>query len=382
MNFLTLVAKNLLRRKARTLLTCVGIAVAVCAVVALLGVADGFERGFIEAFEGRGVDLIVVEGGVAEQLTSSMDESLGARLRTLAGVRDVACVLLEVLSLEKEGLLGVMVQGWPADCVMFRDLKIVAGRAVAPGETNAAVIGAVLANSLKKSVGARLEIDREEFTIVGVFESFNVFENGSVIVPLVELQRVMIRPQQVTAFSVLLEDGGDKATRAAAVCRAVEGLRDEKGRLLRLSALPTRDYVAGTLQIRMARGMAWVTSAIALLIGAIGMTNTMTTSVLERTREIGILRALGWRQSRLLRMILSEAMLLCLAGAVLGIGAAAGMLHALTSVPSVNGFVRGDVAPPVIALGLLLAAVVGVAGSLYPAWYATRLAPTEALRHE
>src|SRR5438128_5522338 len=111
MHFLTLVAKNLLRRKLRTILTCCGIAVAILAVVALIGIASGFERGFVEVFEGRGVDLIVVQGGVTEQLTSSLDQKLAERVKAEPGVKDVACTLLEVLAFEKENLVGVMVQG-------------------------------------------------------------------------------------------------------------------------------------------------------------------------------------------------------------------------------------------------------------------------------
>src|SRR5438128_7385792 len=110
MHFLTLVAKNLLRRKLRTILTCCGIAVAIMAVVALVGIAKGFERGFVEVFEGRGVDLIVVEGGITEQLTSSMDQKLSERIRALPGVKDLACMLLEVLAFEKEKRVGGMVQ--------------------------------------------------------------------------------------------------------------------------------------------------------------------------------------------------------------------------------------------------------------------------------
>src|SRR5262245_20338224 len=104
MRFVSLVAKNLLRRKGRTVLTCLGLAVAVCAVVALVGIANGFERGFVEVFEARGVDVIVVEGGIAEQLTSSLDEGLTDRFRALPGVRDVAAMLLEVVTFDQDNL--------------------------------------------------------------------------------------------------------------------------------------------------------------------------------------------------------------------------------------------------------------------------------------
>lgn len=382
MHFSTLVLKNLLRRRCRTSLTCLGIAVAIGSVVALVGIARGFERNFVEAFEGRGVDVVVVEGGLTEQLTSSLDEGLLERFRALPQVAKVSCMLLEVLTFEKENLMGVMVQGWPGGGMLFDQLTIKQGRTLIPGEQNTALLGSILAKNMKKKVGDTIEIDREDFTIVGIFDSFNIFENGSCIVLLNELQRVMMRPKQVTAFAVVLRDGPDKPALIAELCQQVETFKDARGRRLRLSALPTRDYVSNTLQIRLAHAMAWATSAIALIIGSIGMLNTMMTSVLERTREIGILRAIGWKQRRVMQMVLSESVLLGIIGALLGCVGAAVLLRLLTQVPGVEGFISGDLEPAVMLQGLLLAAGVGVVGGLYPAWQAGRLSPVEAIRHE
>jgi putative ABC transport system permease protein len=125
-----------------------------------------------------------------------------------------------------------------------------------------------------------------------------------------------------------------------------------------------------------------MTSAIALIIGAVGVLNTMIMSVLERTREIGILRAIGWRKIRVVRLILYESVLLSLLGAAVGIGAAVVLTRALTWWPVVNGLVRGDVAPAVIIQGFLIALAVGLIGGAYPAYRGAHLLPTEALRHE
>jgi putative ABC transport system permease protein len=382
MTFLSMIFHQIRRRRWRTLLTIAGMSVAICAVVALRGIADGFERGFCEVFEGRGVDLIVVEGGLTEQLTSSLDESLTTRLKTLDGVKDVACMLLEVLAFEKEGLMGVIVQGWPGDALMYRDLKMAGGRRPKPGEQQVEMLGGILARNMKKKIGDTVEIDREMFKVVGIFESFNIFENGAMVVPLPELQRVMRRPNQVTAFSLLLHDGAEKDRHAATVCKQIEALTTPTGKRMRLTALPTKDYVGNTLQIRIAHAMAWATSAIALIIGTIGILNTMMTSVLERTREIGILRAIGWKRSRIVVMILLESLILCVGGAMLGAGIARFLTFGMTQTPAVQGFIQGDIRLEIMVQGVLLAAVVGLIGGCYPAWRASRLAPTEALRHE
>lgn len=383
MTLLTFVLRNLARRRIRTGLTCLGVALAIGAVVALVGVATGFEHNFVQAFEGRGVDLVVVQGGITEQLTSSLDEALLNRIRALPGVANAAGMLLEVLAFEKENLVGVVVQGWAPDSLLFQHLTVTQGRLLRDGDRQQAILGSLLAKSLRKRVGDVVQIDREEFTVVGVFDSFNIFENGAVIVPLAELQRVMLRPGQLTAIAVLTDAAGPHKTDAvAAVCRSIEDFRDDQGRQLRLTALPTREYVTNTLQIRMAHAMAWTTSTIALLIGGIGMFNTMMMSVLERTREIGILRAVGWRRSRILRLVLLEAVVLALGGAAIGAVIASASIRALAEIPSLGGFVPGTTPWGVIAQGFVLAVAVGLIGGGYPAWVAARLMPTEALRHE
>ena len=122
--------------------------------------------------------------------------------------------------------------------------------------------------------------------------------------------------------------------------------------------------------------------ALGLLIGVIGMLNTMVMSVVERTQEIGILRAVGWPPGRVVRMILGESLLLGLAAAAVGTAGAVAVSYALTQFPQVNGFVEGGIAPTVVAEGLGITLAIGLLGGLYPAVRAARLLPTEAIRHD
>jgi putative ABC transport system permease protein len=128
--------------------------------------------------------------------------------------------------------------------------------------------------------------------------------------------------------------------------------------------------------------MAWITSAIALAIGSVGMLNTMVMSVLERTQEIGILRAIGWRKKRIVQMILCESFLLSLVGAVAGVLLAMLLTRTLASFSPVQAYVRSDLSPVVIAIGFALAGLVSLAGGAYPAIRGANLPPTEALRYE
>jgi putative ABC transport system permease protein len=381
--FVTFLLKNLFRRKLRSALTGSAVAVAVGTLVGFLGVSDGFERSTVEAFEKRGVDLVVVAGGVIDQLSSDLDEHIGDRIQHIPGVRTATPGLIELVELHKgNSVIGVVVQGWRLDNPNFNDLEILSGRRLQADDRRGVMLGVNLAGGLNKQVGDTVEIQREDFQVVGIFRSFTVFENGGAVVLLSELQPLMARKNSVTGFSVVLDHDDGATADIDAVRSQIEALTDERGRPLGLSAQPTKDYASTSVHIRMAHAMAWLTSMIAVVIGSIGMLNTMIMSVFERTREIGILRAVGWRPWRVVRMILGEALLLSLAGAVLGTGAAVVLTRWLTTFPQVAGFVAGDIAPVVILEGFLMALLVALVGGAYPAYRAARLLPTEALRHE
>jgi putative ABC transport system permease protein len=132
----------------------------------------------------------------------------------------------------------------------------------------------------------------------------------------------------------------------------------------------------------MAHGMAWVTSIIAVAVGGIGTLNTMIMSVVERVREISVLRAIGWRKSRVIRMIVGESLMISLAGAAVGALAAAALTWWLSTQPTASIFMEGSIAPVVYLKGFVLAVLVGLIGGFYPAVRASRLLPAEGLRHE
>jgi putative ABC transport system permease protein len=140
--------------------------------------------------------------------------------------------------------------------------------------------------------------------------------------------------------------------------------------------------VQGDNQIRLVKAMAWATSVIAMILGSVGVLNTMMMAVFERTREIGILRALGWRRVRVLNLVLGEATALGVTGSLLGWALGFAGVKALAQTPMASLFINADLPPGVLLIGLLLGLGLSLLGGLYPALHAAGLDPAEALRHE
>ena len=374
MHFATLIARNMINRSVRTSLTVLGLSVGIAAVMVLTGIAWGFERSFLAIYKTKGIDLVVVRAGISNQLSSNLDASLGPKIRAVAGVADAAPSLMDTVSFEDKNLVSVLANGWEGGSRLFNGVRKLSGRLLEPGDGRMVILGRVLALNLGKQAGDEVDLAGETFQVVGVFESDSLFENGGLIVPLAELQRMMGRQGQVTGFVVAARSSGanDVAELAHRIEAEVPGV----------AAVPARDYVQADLQIRLTKTMAWATTAVALVLGSIGLLNTMVMAVFERTGEVGLLRALGWRRRRVLGLILGEAVVLGLLGAVVGTILAYLGVRALMLDPTARSFIDPDLPPEVMALGLALGVGLSLIGGLYPALRASALDPTEALRHD
>lgn len=367
--------RNVLRRPLRSALTLVAVALAVCAVVSLVGIANGFKDTFMDFYQGAGVDLLVVRSGSARRLTSTLDEGLGEKITQIEGVKEVIPGLADVVSFSDVGLYVVPVSGLLAETRVFDAMEPIAGRRLTKADQRAVMVGVTLADSLDKKVGDMLEVvEGEAYEVVGIYESFNVLQNGSLVVSLAELQRLMGREGEVSGFSIVATDSTDDAL-IDRIAKQVGDLETE------ITVRPTREHVESLSEIQLAIAMAWLTSTVATVIGAVGVLNTMFMSIQERTLEIGLLRAIGWSRVRIVSMILLEAIFLAIIGATIGILLSLILVAMLTRMPAVNGLIEGKISFLVIAQGFAIAIVVGIIGGFLPAIRASRLSPSEALRH-
>jgi len=365
--------KNLRRRRLRTLLTLCGITMGIGAFVALVGFSRSFEHEWLRLYQSSGTDIAVLETSF---FNSSLDESLGAKIRALPEVAAEAPLVFNLMDLTPD--VNALVYGWPADSYEMDSLKFTSGRTFRADQPEV-VLGDLLAENMKKKPGDTLTILGETFTVTGIFHGGTALEAGAVIMPLDQMQIISSREGKVTAFHVRLRPTPAGESYEHYVAR-VQGEIDALQPGVRAEAAAER--AANNQIVDMAHSVAWGTSSIGLLIGIVGIANTMAMSVFERTREIGILRALGWKGRHVILLILTEAAGLGFAGGLLGIAVGWGALRILSIMPQTASVVSTSVSPLHLAESLLIAVASGLVAGAYPAWRGARLSPVEALRYE
>jgi putative ABC transport system permease protein len=373
LSFAGVVWKNLLRRRLRTLLTLCGIGMAIGAFVGLVGFSNAFEQAWLRIYSSSGTDIAVIQGTF---LNTSLDESAAAKLKALPTVAQVAPMIYNVMDLTPE--INALVYGWKADSYEFESLQILSGQPFRDGHPEV-MLGDLLAENLGRKPGDTLQIQGSPFTVTAIYHGGSALEADAVIMPLDQLQQLSSLQGKVSTIHVRLrptplgESPESYLKRAQAqIEAALPGLR----------AVPAAERASNNQFVRMARTSAWGTSSIALLIGILGIANTMAMSVFERTREIGILRALGWKQRQVLILIQFEAVVLGLGGGFLGIAFGWCALRLLAALPQTASIVSASVPLPLLAKALGIAVLAGLIAGALPSWRGARLSPVEALRHD
>jgi len=365
--------KNLRRRPLRTALTLCGIGVAIGAFVGLVGFSSAFENEWLRIYTSSGTDISVIQRTF---LNTSLDESAGATLRSLPLVARATPVIFNLMDLTTD--VNALVYGWKADNYEFDALQILSGRRFQDGK-HEVMLGDLLAEDIKKKVGDTLEIQGSPFTVCAIYHGGSGFQAGAVIMPLDQLQELSSLEGKVSVFDVRLRPAPVGESQEHYLKRAQAQI---EAALPGLHAVPAAERAHNNQFVQLAHASAWGTSSIALLIGIFGIANTMAMSVYERTREIGILRALGWKRGQVLILIELEAAALGLGGGFLGIAFGCCALRLLASLPQTASLVSASPPAPLLAEALGIAVLAGLIAGALPAWRASQLSPVEALRHD
>ncbi|MGZ7067647.1 MAG: ABC transporter permease [Methanobacterium sp.] len=379
MNYIGLIVKNPFRNKTRTSLAIVGIAIGIATIVALGLITGGLKASTESTLKSGGAEVTVIQAGTDGIMSGSVDESRVTDIRNISGIKDTAGILRTSASLQGGSSSGFG-QGFTVSGIDSSKLYIVGidgvnGSVFSNGDANEIIIGKTAAQNLNKTVGDTITLFNQDFKITGVYETGNFITDAGAYVSLDKLQNLTNNEDKVSTIAVKINDNAN----ATEVGKAIENsYKDE------LSTTSAADQMGRINQgLSFIDTATWAISLLAIVIGGVGVINTMIMSVYERTREIGVLKAVGWRSRRILGMILGESIVLTLIAAIVGIVVGIIGVNVLLSLtPSTGSIIHPAYSLELFIRALGIAFLVGIIGGIYPAYRASRLAPTEALRYE
>jgi putative ABC transport system permease protein len=370
-SFALLILKNLLRQRARTVLAVLGISLGITTVVALGVITNGLRSTAGEVIRAAGADFMIGQKGAADLTFSTIHED---DVKQLAARQDVDRAVGVLIVIKRVGanpffsLVGID----PAQLEQV-ELDVREGRRFSPDTRDEIMLGDAAANDLDAKLGERVTLDGQTFRVVGTYHTGNLWQDKGAYVPLRTLQEQSGRTGVVTVVYVWTKAGQDRNQVAAAIGSDHPGLAP---------ILSESDYGEIDQGMDMINAANFAISLLAVGIGAIGVMNTMVMAVVERTREIGVLRAVGWRGSRIIIMVLAESMLLCAAAVLIGIGLGILASQGALTLSAVGGLIEPNYDPAVFLQAVIVAVSVALVGAAYPSFRAVRLTPMEALRHE
>jgi len=346
---------------------------AIGAFVGLVGFSRAFEREWMRIYSSSGIDIAVIQRTF---LSTTINESAVDKVKAVPMVAHATPMIYNLMDLTQD--VNALVYGWKADSFEFESLRLLSGRTFHDGHPEV-ILGDLLASNLNKHPGDTLQLQGSPFTVVGIYHGSSALEAGAVIMPLDQLQRLSSLPGKVSTIHIQLRPAPAGESSDTYFKRAEEQI---EAALPGLRAVPAAERAGNNQLVRLADASAWGTSSIALIIGILGIANTMAMSVFERTREIGVLRALGWKRLQVLALIQIEAVVLAIGGGLLGILVGWTALRILAALPQTASLVSASFPLTLLAQAMGIAVLAGLAAGAFPAWRGAQLSPVEALRHD
>jgi putative ABC transport system permease protein len=375
MSFVGLLVHNLWTRKVRTLLTGFAVAIGVMTVVTLGVVTSSLRDTAASVIRTGTADFTVGQAGVADVLSSVVQQR---QVDELAGYRDVASVvgaLVVVHPYDADNPLFINI-GIAPDKLEEFGVRMVQGVAPDPGSNDQVILGTAAAENLGKRVGDMVEFDTVKYRVTGIYHVGQQAGDGAAIMPLAALQGHERTTGQVTLAFVRVIPGTTKAEIAALRTR----IKHDHPSLTTIASPSEFGQVDRSLELLSAADRG--ATILALVIGAVIVTNTMLLSFFERTREFGVMRAVGWSRRRVMALVGLEALVISVLGAALGVALSFVATVALQEWSSLSGFLDPKYTPGIFWRALYIAVGIGFLGAIYPSARAALLRPLDALRHE
>ena len=381
-----LIIRSMTQRKMRTGLTIFGIALGIFAVVVMGGMSEQMNLVVDKSLDLMANNIRVDPDGTFGGI-GTLDESKVSQVKRVPGVSDAFGVLVTALDPEGGGggfggadmVFGILPEK------QFKDAKLTGGRYLLPGDGYKAVIGSSIARKFNLKVGDELQLkskrlqrtssitDTRNVSVVGILEYTGSMFDSAVQMPLDRAQKFYKMENTVSIIYAEPAFGTDPSDLAKRIELSVEKVKSTSPEQLRKD-------IEGQLVIF---GLITISAAVlAAVIGGLSVMNTMLMSVSERTKEFGLLKALGAERKTILLMTMGEAALMGVIGGITGIAAGSIVVHFLNKSFEAQGSALFAITPRLVVIGLLFATILGIVCGTYPAYRATRMSPMEALRYE
>lgn len=384
--------------RLRTGLTLLGIIIGVSAVISLMSVGRGVQERITNRIESLGSDLLFVRSANDGQLTLDDALALTDPIFTPSVIASAPEIRINSAATYANEETSTSVYGVTSQFTHIRNFTVERGEGISPAHVNSmrnvAVLGSQVVEDLfgnRDPVGVTLSLNGLRFMVVGVLESKGANalgnEDDRILIPITtafyRLSGARTNAGDIAVTTINLKADPDRIddamTEAKTLLRLRHEIVDEDDFTIsnQQSVIDTLSETTGTLTVFLG-----TIAGISLIVGGIGIMNIMLVSVSERTREIGIRKALGAKRTDILAQFVTEAVLISIGGGILGVAAGIGGSRLLNGVELAGSEISTVFSGDIAVLALVVSAGIGLFFGIYPAWRAAQLHPIEALRHE
>lgn len=370
MIFFKLIVTNLRRHRIRSLISVAGIAFSVAAMLTVVTILQG-AIGMFSSILSSDSEIVVFEKNVSDLFFSNVPAAAVNEIQNWPMVAHADPVLFGIVSSAGHPIITCF--GVTANDARIRKANWIAGNRMEFSQhTDDVVLGERAAEFLGARLGDHLPIGHGDFHVIGVLKTANGFEDGGVFMPLASAQSFFHKEGSSSVITIKLKSKSDADLFKQTV-------RQRFGDLI---ALEDAEFNRSYSQFKILKATAWAVGGCGLLLGGLGVANTMIMSVFTRIREIAILRVNGFSHAQIGTVIFGESAMVSILGASAGLLIGTCFLYALKLVPALDGYVDTTIHPLILLVVILLALLTGLGGALYPAIYAIRVRAVEALRFE
>jgi putative ABC transport system permease protein len=364
--------QNLWAKKGRSIGLIAAVALAVMTVVTLAVTSSGLEESAAAIISIGKADFTVAQKGVSEILSSTIDAGERARIASTPGVRSSVGVLVETENINPQNPVFIEIGINPGDLVPF-GVRVVAGRPYGATAAHECMLGWRAASNLNLHVGSSFAANGTTNVVTGIYSTGNAFGDDGAMFPLPAIQAYNRVPGIVTLVFVKVAPGYSVAGVSNRITYHLPELTT-----IRTAA----EFGRADRNLVYLKAAVTGSTILAVVIGAVIVANTMLLTVFERTRELGLLRAVGWTRRRVVGLIVLESLVLALIGACVGVGLSFLVSTVLEQIPALVGILHTNFTPDAFWRALYTALGMTLIGALYPAYRAARLVPLRALSYE